>query len=69
MFRAVQWVTAPPAATPQERARRVVTNPAPNSRVAYRVGHVQQEPRGRGLQDNVCRVAPFLFSQYIASML
>jgi hypothetical protein len=26
-------------------------------------------PRGRGLEDNVCRVAPFLFSQYIAPML
>jgi ATP-dependent DNA ligase len=43
--------------------------PSPNSRVAYRGVNVQQQPRGRGLEDNVCRVAPFLFSQYIARML
>jgi hypothetical protein len=27
---------------------------------------VHKYPRGRGLRGNVCKVAPFLFSQYIA---
>jgi hypothetical protein len=40
----------------------VVTNPALTA--ALIEGH-----RGRGLEDNVWRVAPFLFSQYIARML
>jgi hypothetical protein len=39
--------------------------PSPNSR-AYRGA---MSPRGRGLEDNVCRVAPFMFLQYIARML
>ena len=29
----------------------------------------QGEPEGRGPENNVCRVAPFLFLQYIARML
>jgi hypothetical protein len=49
-------------APPKERAGRVVTNPALTA--ALIEGH-----RGRGLEDNVCRVAPLLFSQHIARML
>ena len=37
--------------------------PGPNNRVSA------WNRRGRGPENNVCRVAPFLFSQYIARML
>jgi hypothetical protein len=49
-------------APPKERARRVVDQPSPNNCVSKGVGK-------RGPEANVCGVALFLFSQYIAVML
>jgi hypothetical protein len=49
---------------PKERAREQCHAPGPNNRVS-RVGTRAR----RGPENNVCRVAPFLFSQYIAPML
>jgi hypothetical protein len=46
----------------KERARRVVTNLALTTACSGGL-------KGRGPENNVCRIAPFLFSQYIARML